>query len=231
MSSNTAEIKVDVLQVHKDVLPQLSELSLDPNKPLLISDADEVILDFLGSFEKYLLSNSLRFDLSTYALFGNILNIHDDQPISKEEVTKHLDNFFDVHTKDMEFVSGAIYNLRKIETELNFQIIILTNIPVKHRKDRITCFKNKDLHYPVITNINSKGPTIREIISNYDNKVFFVDDMIFNLKSANEYVPKVKLIHYVSDKRLAKLIKTPEAISSKAESWDEIYNILKNELA
>ena len=49
--------------------------------------------------------------------------------------------------------------------------------------------------------------------------------------SANEYVPKVKLIHYVSDKRLAKLIKTPEAISSKAESWDEIYNILKNDLA
>jgi hypothetical protein len=55
--------------------------------------------------------------------------------------------------------------------------------------------------------------------------------MIFNLISANAEVPKVKLIHYVSDKRLAKLIKTPEDIAYKADSWDTIYTYIKNELA
>ena len=232
MSSSTAKIKVDVPpQVHEDVLKQLSELSLDPGKPLFISDADEVILDFLGSFEKYLLAHKLKFDLSTYSLFGNILKIDNDEPISKEEVTKHLDNFFDLNTKDMNIVPGAFENLKKIETELNFQIIILTNIPVKRRQDRIYCFKKNNLDYPIITNINSKGPTIKKIISNFKNKVFFVDDMVFNLKSANKEVPNVKLIHYVSDKRLARLIKTPEDISTKANTWEEIYIYLKNELA
>ena len=72
---------------------------------------------------------------------------------------------------------------------------------------------------------------ICRIINNFNNKVFFIDDMIFNLISANEEVPKVKLIHYVSDKRLAKLIKTPEDIAYKADSWDTIYTYIKNELA
>ena len=167
MSSNTAEVKVGLQQLHEDVIPQLSEISLDSKKPLLISDADEVILDFLGAFEKYLLSHDLRFDLSTYSLFGNILEIKNNNPISKEEVISHLDNFFDIHTKDISIVNGALENLKKIEDELNCQIIILTNIPLKGRQDRIHCFQTNNLNYPIITNVNSKGPTIREIINNF----------------------------------------------------------------
>ena len=49
----------------------------------------------MGAFESYLLSHKLKFDLSTYSLFGNILSIDDNNPISKEDVIKHLENFFD----------------------------------------------------------------------------------------------------------------------------------------
>ena len=101
MSSSIPEIKPGITQVHPDVTSQLDEISLNPNKPLLICDADEVILDFLGAFESYLLSHKLKFDLSTYSLFGNILSIDDNNPISKEDVIKHLENFFDVHTKNI----------------------------------------------------------------------------------------------------------------------------------
>ena len=68
--------------------------------------------------------------------------------------------------------------------------------------------KKNNLDYPVIANINSKGPTIRNLILNFNKEVYFIDDMIFNLKSTYEEVPHVKLIHYVSDKRLEKLIET-----------------------
>ena len=72
MSTTNPEIGAKILPVHEDVIPQLNELSLNTSKPLLISDADEVILDFLGSFEKYLLTFNLKIDLSTYSLLGNI---------------------------------------------------------------------------------------------------------------------------------------------------------------
>jgi hypothetical protein len=230
MSSSIPEIKPGITQVHAEVISQLDEISLNPNKPLLICDADEVILDFLGAFESYLLSHKLKFDLSTYSLFGNILSIDDNNPISKEDVIKHLENFFDVHTKDINIVPGAYENLKKIENELDFQIIILTNVPIKKRSDRIICFKKNNLDYPVIANINSKGPTIRNLILNFNKEVYFIDDMIFNLKSTYEEVPHVKLIHYVSDKRLEKLIETPKNIANKAISWDEIYKFIKNGL-
>jgi len=229
MSLNAAK-KNGMEQVHADVLNQVNEITLDHDKPLLISDADEVILDFLGSFEKYLLSYNLRFDLSTYSLFGNILNIKNNIPISKNEVSKHLDNFFDIHTKDINLVPGAYENIKKIEKDLGVQILILTNVPIKKRLDRIICFKENNLDYPVIANIGPKGPTIREIISNFTNKVFFIDDMIFNLKSASEEVPNVNLIHYVSDKRLDKLLETPRDIASKVDSWSEIYLFIKDGL-
>ena len=230
MSINNSEVKAEILSIHEDVAPQLDELLLNPNKPLLISDADEVILDFLGSFEKYLLTFNLKIDLSTYSLLGNIFDINSNEPVSKEEVTLHLEGFFKKHTKDINFSIGAYENLKKIENELNFQIIILTNIPVSRRQDRIYCFKNNNLEYPIIANINSKGPTIQKMISGFKNKVFFIDDMIFNLESANIDAPDVKLIHYVSDKRLAKLLKTPKEIATRAESWDEIYRYIKNEI-
>jgi|TARA_B110000967_G_scaffold209985_1_gene269219 hypothetical protein len=231
MSTTNPEIGAKILPVHEDVIPQLNELSLNTSKPLLISDADEVILDFLGSFEKYLLTFNLKIDLSTYSLLGNIFDINSNEPVSKEEVTLHIEGFFKKHTKDISFSIGAYENLKKIENELNFQIIILTNIPVSRRQDRIHCFRKNNLEYPIIANIRSKGPTIRKIISGFKNKVFFIDDMIFNLESANTETPEVKLIHYVSDKRLAKLLKTPKKIATRAESWDEIYRYIKNEVA
>jgi uncharacterized protein (UPF0147 family) len=49
MSSSIPEIKPGITQVHAEVISQLDEISLNPNKPLLICDADEVILEFLRS--------------------------------------------------------------------------------------------------------------------------------------------------------------------------------------
>ena len=209
MSSSTAKIKVNVPpHVHEDVLKQLSELSLDPGKPLFISDADEVILDFLGSFEKYLLAHKLKFDLSTYSLFGNILKIDNDEPISKEEVTKHLDNFFDLNTKDMNIVPGAFENLKKIETELNFQIIILTNIPVKRRQDRIYCFKKNNLnliispdYFPIRKN-NLKNVKVL-FSTNIGRSVPYYSNMVFNI----QVKVKGKIHTFVSGGRYNELVK------------------------
>ena len=51
---------------------QIQDIEIIPDKPLLISDADEVILNFVTCFEQYLTKNNLWYDLSSYSLFGNI---------------------------------------------------------------------------------------------------------------------------------------------------------------
>ena len=43
--------------LHEDVLSQLEVLQIDPNSPLIISDADEVIFAFVRGLEGYLQEN------------------------------------------------------------------------------------------------------------------------------------------------------------------------------
>jgi len=49
-----------------------TSLNINPNLPLLISDADEVIFEFMESFEEYLLSNNMYFSYKSFKLNGNI---------------------------------------------------------------------------------------------------------------------------------------------------------------
>ena len=51
---------------------QISKATLFKNKPLLITDADEVLLNFVKCFETYLEKKGFWYDLTSYALFGNI---------------------------------------------------------------------------------------------------------------------------------------------------------------
>ena len=72
---------------------------------------------------------------------------------------------------------------------------------------------------------------IKEIAKNQENKIFFIDDISANLLSTYNEVDGVKLIHYISDKRLEKLAITPKEVDFKAKNWKEIYNYIKNEIS
>ena len=214
----------------KEVLDQINKINIDYSKPLLISDADEVIVNMISCFEEFILKENLYYDMSSYALFGNIKNKEDDSIVNNEKIIELLNNFYDLHTMDITFVQEAVIYLKKIETELDVQIIILSNLPLKNREEREISFKNNGLNYPVIANSGPKGPAIKEVTKELMKNVFFIDDISTNLLSAHETVNNIKTIHYISDDRIAKLALTPEKVNLRAESWIEIYNYIKNEI-
>ena len=86
---------------------QIQGIEIAPNKPLLISDADEVLLNFVTCFEQYLTKNNLSYDLSSYSLFGNIKD-SSNNPIKNELVSYHLENFFKTNAKVITFVKDSI---------------------------------------------------------------------------------------------------------------------------
>ena len=65
----------------------------DVNVPLIVCDADEVIFDFMNSFETYLHTKGLYFNWKSYALEGKILN-DKNQALSKNQITDIIHNFF-----------------------------------------------------------------------------------------------------------------------------------------
>ena len=65
---------------------QISKATLLKNKPLLITDADEVLLNFVKCFEIYLEKKGFWYDLTSYALFGNIKQKGTDEVLSNEVI-------------------------------------------------------------------------------------------------------------------------------------------------
>ncbi len=60
------------MTLHKDVATQLDDLHLVADRPLIISDADEVLVQFAAGLEFYLQGQGLYFDISSFAITGNV---------------------------------------------------------------------------------------------------------------------------------------------------------------
>ena len=167
-----------------EVLNQIESLNLNKDQPLLISDADEVILNFVRTFETYLNNIGLYYDLSSYALFGNIKKIEKNIPIANDEIIKHITNFYILHTEEISCGDESVVCLKRIDNDLGIQIIILSNLPHHNREKREISFKNNGLNFPIISNSGLKGLAVKQIAKKQENKIFFIDDISANLLSA-----------------------------------------------
>src|ERR1700733_14146098 len=98
---------------------------LTPGRPLLIIDADEVILRFVDGFDKFLRREGLFLDLTSYRLHGNVKRVDDGEPILDVEVTALLDDFR-TDLDSLDLVGGVFDVLTALKPRLD--IVVLTNI-------------------------------------------------------------------------------------------------------
>ena len=93
--------------------PNINISFLNNNKPLLVCDADEVIFDFMTSFESYLNDQNLFFSWKSYALEGNILDKY-KKKIHKDFIKEIINDFFKANTGTMNLMNGAKKSLKKV---------------------------------------------------------------------------------------------------------------------
>src|SRR5258706_14665760 len=93
--------------VHPEVLPQLEALVLEAGRPLVITDADEVLFLFMRELESYLEQRAMYFDWASYALSGNLRYRHDQSAVPLDRVPAMIDDFFEHHTDVLTPVPGA----------------------------------------------------------------------------------------------------------------------------
>src|ERR1700754_5142836 len=83
---------------------------LSADRPLLILDADEVLLKFVDGFDRFLRARELFIDLTSYRLHGNVKRLDDRSPVLDVEVTALLDEFR-ADLDSLEAVEGAVETL------------------------------------------------------------------------------------------------------------------------
>jgi hypothetical protein len=200
-------------------LAQLSTLTLDRNRPLLICDVDEVVVHFTQNFEDFLRQRDLWLEPTSLALNGNIKNSATGAIIPQDTVVQLIDDFFAERTRTMLPISGAVEALQHFGSLSN--VVMLTNLPHFAREDRTANLRDLGLTYPVITNSGPKGPAIRNLAARSDGPVVFVDDSPNFIQSAYEHASHVHLVHFLQDERFA--VHTPhfDFVSLRTGSWEK----------
>ena len=208
-----------------EVLSQLEMLDLDSRRPLIISDADEVLLRFMAQLEHFLEKRGLWIDLGNFAINGNIKSLETNQPVEFPDL---IDEFFDAETRDIQPTSGAAQSLETLAARA--QIIVLTNLPAKNKQERIDNLNAHGMNYPVVVGSGAKGPAVAWLSARISAPVFFLDDIPHNVDSVAEYAPEVRRIHFVADPRLAKLIGPAKGATTRIDVWNEAYDWISREL-
>jgi hypothetical protein len=200
---------------------------LKAGRPLLIVDADEVLLRFVEGFDRFLDRQGLFLDLTAYRLHGNVKRRDDLTPILDVEVTALLDDF----RRDLdwlEHVEGARDSLNALSRKLD--IVVLTNISPAQADARRRNLEGFGLDLPVVANSGLKGESVKALAARAGRPSFFVDDIPHNLASAAQHAPDVTRIHLIGDERLKPLLPAAETAHYRAEGWKDAQAFIVNKL-
>ena len=201
---------------------------LTGGRPLLIVDADEVLLRFVAGFDRFLEQQGFFLDLSSYRLHGNVKRKDDATPVLDVEVTALLDEF----RRDLDWldhVQGARESLQALSKKLD--IVVLTNISPAQAAARLRNLESFGLELPLVANSGLKGETVRALASGAGRPSFFVDDIPQHLASAAELAPDVTRIHLIGDERLKPLLPPAEHAHFRAKGWSDARDFITAKLS
>ncbi|MBC7506967.1 MAG: HAD family hydrolase [Sandarakinorhabdus sp.] len=200
------------------------------SRPLIISDCDGVLLEFVAPFVAYLDSvHDLTLKLDTFALTGNV-RTRDGIAVAPADFPPLLDGFFATHMPTQLPVAGAAAALADLATWCD--VVVLTNIADHHALRRADELSRVGMPYRVIGNHGAKGGPIKALVDEFQpSAVVFIDDLPPNHSSAKEHAPGVHRIHMVAEAALRSLIPAAPDADVRIDDWHlalpHIISILK----
>ncbi len=212
------------------VADQIAAIPLDPSRPLIISDADEVLLRFIDGLERYLEGRGLMLDLTSFAIHGNVKDGATGAVVADDAVTGLLKGFYADETAahGLEALPGASAVLSRMSARA--QVVILTNVALAVKPQREANLAAHDLPFPVIANEGLKGPAVAALIARAGRPCFFLDDIPHNITSVRAHAPETVCVHVVTEPRLIPLIGTAPGADHRCGTWAEIESVLDDAL-
>ena len=190
------------------------------NRPLLITDCDEVLLHMVSHFADWVKdAHHLSFDIGA-AGFRDALRDAAGQPVGEERVWPLLDGFFQTEMHRQNVVPGAAEALRKIGEEAD--IVILTNIGDEFEAGRVEQLARFEIRHRVLCNRGGKGRPVAELIADMQpSAAAFVDDLAVHHHSVANHAPAVWRLHMIAEPRLAAGTEAAPHAHARIDHWDE----------
>ncbi len=195
-------------------------MRLDPARPLVVVDVDEVLAMFVRGFEDFIGGHGLEMRFERFAIFQSIFRPGEDEHLDVGKGRSLLDSFFESHVEEIDPAPGGAEALGALSRSAS--IVILTNAPPQARAPRARWLVKHGFDYPLVIGSGPKGPAVAALSAMTRGKSVFVDDLLPNLDSVAAEAPAVARFQMVAEVRLRPLAPTAPERHRRIDDWDSL---------
>lgn len=189
------------------------------NRPILISDCDEVLLHMVSHFADWLgEEHAIAFDLGQSDFRQALTFAGDGLTVPEERIWPLLEGFFRTEMHRQTLVPGAVEALGRIGEVAD--IVILTNLGDEAHAWRVEQLSRHGIRHEVVCNRGGKGVPLRSIIERHQaGASVFVDDLAVHHASVAKHSPDTFRLHMIAEPRLAAACPPAEHAHVRIDDW------------
>lgn len=187
------------------------------NRPLLVCDIDEVVLEFLTPFDQYLRSIGHTLLPRSFRLHGNIVAVQTGEEASNDAVSAFEHDFYAEQDNWQFPARGAVETLHELSHHAD--VVFLTAMPPRFHSARRNLLDRMNLSFPMVATEEPKGKVLQRLHGKREVPVVFIDDISHNLESVHTHVPNCHLLHLMANVEFRKLAPQTSDYVFQADDW------------
>lgn len=204
-------------------MPSLDHLALR-DRPLVVCDVDDVVLEFLAPFETYLAHGGAQLLPRSFRLHGNIISLETQLALEDQKVSQLIEDFFEAQERWQTPFAEAVDTLHALGNDAD--VVFLTAMPPRYAEQRRRLLDRLHLTFPMIATESPKGPVVKTMHEDRPLPVAFIDDMAHNLHSVGEHVEDCLLIHMMPESEIHRMAPKPGEHVRRARDWPHAGELL-----
>lgn len=194
------------------------------NRPLVITDCDEVLLHMVRHFRDWLgEEHGVDFLLEGNPFAQSMFRKGESQPLSEEVMWSYLNLFFDHEMPRQTEIAGAVAAITELQRHAD--VVVLTNLQDKRNEARTRQLLQFGIAAPVYTNQGPKGAALARIVAHFNpNRAVFIDDIAAHHQSVSEVIGHVSRLHFCGEPAVAPHIPCAHKAGhaqARIDSWDK----------
>jgi FMN phosphatase YigB (HAD superfamily) len=173
------------------------------NRPLVVTDCDEVLLHMVRHFRDWLgTEHGIDFALEGDPFVQSMRRRGAEPPLEEAEVWDLLTRFFDTEMARQTEIEGAAAAMAELQREAD--VVVLTNLRDHYADSRLRQLREHGIEARVFTNQGPKGEALRRIVEEFaPARAVFIDDLAVHHASAAEILPDISRLHFCGEPAIA----------------------------
>ena len=208
--------------------PEVFDLLIPADRPLVVVDVDEVLGMFMRGFEAFVGGHGIEMRIDRFALFQNLYRPGESTHVDVSHGRRLFDAFFECDPQTMDVAPGAAEALAGLADHAT--IVILTNAPAGCRPARSRWLIENGLPYPLVIGAGPKGRAVAALAARTRHAAAFVDDLLPNLDSVAQEAPDVHRFQSVADERLRPFAPSAPNRHPRFDTWPALAEAIANTL-